>query len=191
MVAVLAAASAATFWGLKREYDDSENRWQPLMLAAQAGDEEAYKALLEDLTVALRAYLRHRFALEANLEDCVQECLIAIHKARHTYDASRPFRPWMFTIARHRTIDLLRAQPDHVPLDDIDAQPDRYDPALTIDTSSMLGSLSTSLREPLYLTKYMGLSNKECADRLGISEATVKIRVFRAIRRLRGTWNEA
>ena len=35
---------------------------------------------------------------------------MAIHLARHTYDPSRPFRPWMFAIVRHKTIDILRKQ---------------------------------------------------------------------------------
>ena len=43
-------------------------------------------------------------------DDVVQETLLTVHRARHTYDPSRPFRAWLRTIAERRAIDLLRRQ---------------------------------------------------------------------------------
>ena len=42
------------------------------------------------------------------LEDCVQESLAAVHKARDTYETARLFRPWLFAIVRYKTFDILR-----------------------------------------------------------------------------------
>ena len=66
------------------------------MAQAQRGDEEAYVRLLTELADMIKAYLLSRFGPLEILDDCVQEALIAIHKARHTYDPGRPIRPWVF-----------------------------------------------------------------------------------------------
>jgi RNA polymerase sigma-70 factor (ECF subfamily) len=42
------------------------------------------------------------------VEDVVQETLISVHKARHTYDPARPFAPWFYAIASHRVVDVFR-----------------------------------------------------------------------------------
>ena len=91
-----------------READES--RWSALMVSAQAGNSDDYRVLLEELGDVVHAFLASRFGHHDFIEDCVQEALMAIHLARHTYDPSRPFRPWMFAIVRHKTIDILRKQ---------------------------------------------------------------------------------
>ena len=85
-----------------------EARWSNWIAAANNGDKATYQQLLQEIAGATEAYVRHRFGNVMLLEDCVQESLLAIHNARHTYDSARPFRPWMFTIIRQKTIDLLR-----------------------------------------------------------------------------------
>jgi RNA polymerase sigma-70 factor, ECF subfamily len=42
------------------------------------------------------------------VDDLLQEILLSIHKSRHTYNNDRPFRPWVFTIAKFRLLDHLR-----------------------------------------------------------------------------------
>ncbi len=125
------------------------------------------------------------------LDDCVQESLLAVHQARHSYDPGRPFRPWLLAIVRHRTIDLLRRQAPAA--DSLEghgqtaAGPER-DVVARIDSARLLSVLSAKLREPLILTKFFGLSTRECATHLGISESVVKVRVHRAISQLRNRW---
>ena len=120
------------------------------------------------------------------LEDCVQECLIAIHKARHTYDPGRPFRPWMFTLVRHRMIDLLRkrncriqtaAGSEHAELDLGD--PDHI--LRLIDGVRVLESLQPDYREAVTLTKYAGMTTLEASRWLGISESAIKARLRRGL----------
>lgn len=160
------------------------------MALAQSGDETAYASLLTELAGVIRAYVISRFGRTEILEDCVQECLLAIHQARHTYNAERPFRPWLFAIVRHRTIDILRQTAGRERIPDFPrSETDTTDPAEALDNAKLLGVLSKNLRDALLLTKIQGLSTRECALRLGVSESVVKVRVYRGIRKLRATWN--
>ena len=91
--------------------DDYEAQLRPLWLRAQDGDEAAYRAALQRMAVRLRAYLRRRLqAWPDEVEDLVQETLLAIHLHRGTWEASLPVSAWMIAIARHKLIDLLRAK---------------------------------------------------------------------------------
>ena len=120
------------------------------------------------------------------VEDCVQECLIAIHDARHTYDPGRPFRPWMFAIVRHKTIDMLRKDSTRNRLEG-DAEPTwRDDAAISaMEASRLLGVLSDDHRNAVLLTKFWGFTVNESASRLGVSDNVIKVRVHRAISKMR------
>lgn len=157
------------------------------MVAAQQGDERAYARLLHELQDAIRAYLTARFGHSSLLDDCVQDCLLAVHRARHTYDAKRKFRPWLFAIVRNKMIDHLRKAR---PSQEVTADMRSYEPDLSAgrDGERLLGQLSSSLREALLLTRFVGLSTRECAVKLGVSESVVKVRVHRGIRKLRALW---
>ena len=92
------------------DYGADELRWAALMCSAQAGHEAAYRLLLEELSEVINRYLCSRFGHHHFIEDSVQDTLVAIHQARHTYDQRRRFRPWLFAIVRHKAIDTLRRQ---------------------------------------------------------------------------------
>jgi RNA polymerase sigma-70 factor (ECF subfamily) len=170
---------------------NDEAHWSELMQRSQAGDAPAYERLLTELGDAIARYLFHRFGAVDFADDCVQECLIAVHEARHTFMQGRPFRPWLFAVVRHRAIDMLRRERARSQLFDA-----RQDPALTaidpvgsaehqdrrMSAASVLASLSPHHQEALMLTKLMGFSIVEAAGRLGISEAAMKVRVHRATR---------
>ena len=64
-------------------------------MQAQQGDEAAYGSLLAELAGVIRGYLIGRFGPLESLDDCVQESLLALHEARHSYDGNRPFKPWV------------------------------------------------------------------------------------------------
>ena len=89
-------------------YADDDARWSSLMASAQSGDEASYRQLLAEVSGVVNRYVVARFGHQDFVEDCVQEVLLAIHGARHTYDARRPFRPWLFAIVRHKVVDTLR-----------------------------------------------------------------------------------
>lgn len=57
----------------------------------------------------MRAILRRRLVrLPDEVEDLVQESLLAIRNQRHTYDAGQPLTAWIHAIAKYKLIDLLR-----------------------------------------------------------------------------------
>ncbi|MEQ8485074.1 MAG: sigma-70 family RNA polymerase sigma factor [Pseudomonadales bacterium] len=165
-----------------------EARWAEWLRRAQHGDVTAYDAFLSEVAPMIRAYLRARFGAYDMLDDCVQECLIALHQARHTYDSRRPLRPWLFAIVRHRTIDVLRRADPMRGDDNVDVPAPTLDLDLQIDVARLIGQLSATLRESVVLTKLMGLSTRECAIRLGVSETVIKVRVHRGLRELRRLW---
>ena len=87
---------------------------------------------------------------------------------------------------RNRTIDVLRRAPREETVTDME-EPIVLDlePSAAIDAGRLLARLSGNLRETLVLTKIKGYSTKECAARQGVSESVVKVRVHRALRKLR------
>jgi len=172
---------------------NDEERWSALMVSAQSGNEPDYRFLLGELSVCISRYLYSRFGAHHFIEDCVQETLIAIHQARHTYDARRRFRPWLFAIVRHKAIDMFRRQRSQQQLATAQQELRMTDAAgqnispmeEDLAQGQLLLSLSPQYREAITLTKIIGMSNAEAAARLSISEGAVKVRVHRAISKLK------
>lgn len=168
--------------------DSDEARWAALMSRAQQGVESDYRQLLTELSRVIKYYLLSRIGQQHFVDDCVQESLIAIHQARHSYDPRRRFRPWLFAIVRHKAIDTLRRQRSQQQLarqQEVLQAESQQDPGREIDNNISQGRLMACLspehREALTLTKFIGLSNAEAASHLSISEGAVKVRVHRAI----------
>ena len=192
-VQLKAAPSCAAVSGYMTDNEDSatdEKRWAILMASAQAGNEEDYRTLLTELSRAIKHYLLSRIGSQHFIEDCMQDTLIAVHQARHTYDPRRRFRPWLFAIVRHKTIDTMRRQRSQQQLarqqEDILLQEHNTTEDLdsSITRGRLLDKLSPQHREALTLTRFIGLSNAEAAAQLHISESAVKVRVHRAIGKL-------
>ena len=89
---------------------EQEMRSAVLMRSAQAGDQTAYASLLVLLTSATRQFARARLGTVPWIDDVVQETLLAVHRARHTYDPGRPFAPWFYAVASSRMIDVIRRE---------------------------------------------------------------------------------
>src|SRR6266849_4182838 len=92
-----------------------EERLATLMRSAQGGDADAYAALMQELAVRLRQIVRHRrvFLEHADVEDLVQDVLLSVHAVRATYDATRPFLPWLLAFTRSRRADAARRYVRH------------------------------------------------------------------------------
>ena len=64
---------------------ERSRRRSALMARTQAGDQEAYRALLADIGPALQSFLRRRVSDQSEVEDALHDVWMALHRARHTY----------------------------------------------------------------------------------------------------------
>lgn len=180
----------------KAELDDVEEALRATLLLALAGDNEAYAAFLTRSSAHIRAYFRRRLAaFPDDVEDLVQETLLALHNQRHTYRPAQPLTPWLYAIARYKLIDLLRAQSPRraveVPLDpddetgahDIaDAQGGAVESRR--DLAKLLASLPDRHRLPIELVKIEGRTVAEAAAATGMSESAIKVGIHRGLKKL-------
>ena len=170
----------------------SEERLRNLLVLGLGGDEPAYHAFLQELSAHLRAFLRKRLVrLPDEVEDLVQESLLAIHNQRHTYDAGQPLTAWIHAIAKYKLIDLLRrrARRDLLtdPLDDefgLASAADTEAADARRDLGKLLEQLPERQRLPIVHTKLEGLSVAETARLTGMSESAVKVGVHRGLKAL-------
>ena len=169
-----------------------EIRLRQLFVNGLAGDSAGYHVFLKELSALLRAFLRKRLSqLPEDVEDLVQETLLAVHTHRHTYRQDLPLTAWVHTIARYKMVDFLRSRARHAalndPLDDeleIFGSFDSEAAEAKRDLSKLLQALPDRHRLPIVLMKLEGLSVKEAAHATGMSESAVKIGVHRGLKAL-------
>lgn len=177
---------------VEASFGDFESALKPLWLRAQAGDDAAYRQCLALLASRLRGYLKRRLAgLPDEVEDLVQETLLALHLQRGTYDPALPVSAWAVAIARHKLVDLWRRRGRrdslHDAIDDVDENllaVETHDGGARRDVEALLQSLPDAQRQAIVLTKLEGLSVAEAALRTGASESAIKVQVHRGLKRL-------
>lgn len=175
-----------------------ETQAAALMVRTQGGDTLAYAELLTVLANLGRRYARSRLGAVPWVEDVVQEALLSLHAARHTYDPRRPFAPWFYAILSSRLIDQVRKErrvrarevvAGAVP--DVAAAP----PAMRDETDfdlvkAALAALPARQREIVTAIKLRDESVRDVSRRLSMSESAVKVaahRAYQALRRLLGS----
>jgi RNA polymerase sigma factor (sigma-70 family) len=169
-----------------------------LMRSAQAGDGDAYRALLTAITPRIRRAVQARRAFlgAADVEDIVQEVLLSVHAVRATYDPARPFMPWLLAIVRHRLADAARHYARHtaheVPVEDVEVTFGAV--AANIDDEELgdvealahaIQALPAGQRQAIELLKLEELSLKEAAAATGSSVSALKVATHRALISLR------
>ncbi|RKP53601.1 sigma-70 family RNA polymerase sigma factor [Pararobbsia silviterrae] len=176
-----------------------ETHLRVLFLRGLDGDSAGYRQFLTELGAHLRGFLRRRLHdRAADVEDLVQEILLAVHNARHTYRADEPLTAWIHAIARYKLSDYFRARSRHEalndPLDDVFewlAAPDLEAAHAKRDVASLLEQLPDRQRLPIVHVKLEGRSVTETAKLTGMSESAVKVGVHRGLKalaaRIRGT----
>ena len=169
---------------------DGTFHWAELMRAANRGDAGAYRSLLGELTsmlrgMAARGFSRYGLGPE-DVEDVVQETLLAVHLKRHTWDERQPLLPWVRAIAQNKLIDSLRRRGHrvHVPIDDFsETLADDRQPADMngMDAERVLASLKGRQREIVLAISIQGDSARQVAERLGMKEGAVRVVLHRAL----------
>ncbi|MDJ1157933.1 sigma-70 family RNA polymerase sigma factor [Chelatococcus sp. SYSU_G07232] len=173
---------------------DREDEWAALMRAANVGDPAAYRRLLQGLAPVLRSIVRRGFARvgmtsAGEVEDVVQEALLAIHIKRHTWDPSAPIGPWVAAIARNKLIDNLRRRKQgvEVPIEEVaDSLPDgaKGEELSGREIDRLLAVLSEGQRAVVRAVSVEGASIQETARRLGMSDGAVRVALHRGLKAL-------
>jgi len=176
---------------------------ESLFVRGLDGDDRAYRAFLSLLTTYLRAFLRRQLSwVPGEVEDVLQECLLAIHNKRYSFDRKQPLDAWVNSIARYKLIDFLRRSDgldenegsdvwmqedgieafESVSLDTVDAK---------VDIRRLLDLLPPAQRLPIIHTKLDGLSVTEAAQATGMSESAIKVGVHRGLKALAAMLGES
>ena len=172
--------------------ESPEIRLKDLLVRGLEGDAAAYHVFLKELSAHLRGFLKRRLTrLPDQVEDLVQETLLALHNQRHTYDTAQPLTAWVHAIARYKLIDMLRRRAIHDalndPLDDdlqLVAHSDADAADARRDIGKLLARLPDAQRLPIIYTKLEGLSVTEAGVRAGMSVSAVKVGVHRGLKAL-------
>jgi RNA polymerase sigma-70 factor, ECF subfamily len=185
--------------GANRTVADNALTWSALMARAQDGDGLAYRRLLEEVTPYLRSLAARHRGLSGETEDTVQDILLTLHAARHTYDAGRPFGPWLLAIARRRIADRLRllgrraAETSLEPKHETISAPEPNLHALLSGRRGLreaIDRLPFGQRQAVRLLKLRGLSLKEAALESGTSTTALKAASHRGLKALRATFGK-
>ncbi len=173
------------------------------------GDTAAYRTLIERYHDDLLRFLTRLVGDRAAAEDLFQETFLQIHQSAHTFDTSRRFRPWLFTIAANKGRDHLRKRMRQrtvelsAPIGGSDGSTSFVDllevdvpsPDAAMDASEQdrlvqtaLSKLQPALREVLLLAYFQRLSYQQIAEDLGIPLGTVKSRMHAAVAAFARSW---
>lgn len=158
-----------------------------LMVASQKGDQQSYQVLLSEVQLWLERYFRRRCPPH-QMDDLVQEVMMAVHRKRATFDPQRAFLPWLAAIARYRWVDHLRKvyRNEEDTLEDFDAPEDSEEDAVLARMSleRLFVHLPEKQADVIEMVKIEGLSIREAADRSGQSESAVKVNIHRGLKKL-------
>lgn len=167
----------------------SEAQLKTRMLAGLDGDSKAHSDLLRAITPLLRAFFGRRMQNgSADVEDLVQDALIAVHTRRDSFDRERAFTPWLFSIARHKLVDHFRRSHRHQSIEGLEdiliSEGFEQSSNASIDIDRLLGTLPEKQARVIRETKLQGLSVAEVAARAGFGASDVKVSVHRGLKAL-------
>ena len=184
---------------------------EELLERFRRGQREAFGFLVRRYERELYGYLR-RYVGDGDLaEDVFQNTFLQLYTKIGKYEAGRPVRPWLYTIATHQAIDALRRQGRHQILS-LDQKREEQADGETNTLSALLETrgpgplehangqerqqlvrasverLPDFLRQVVLLAYYQGLKYREIADILDIPVGTVKSRLHAALVKLQEAW---
>jgi RNA polymerase sigma-70 factor (ECF subfamily) len=174
-------------------FDEQTEALASLLRQANAGNVACYRMFLEKLTPFVRGMARRGIGRIgtplADLEDAVQETLLAIHLKRHTWREDQPIGPWIGAITRYKLIDLARkyGRRKEIELDEhfelAAAEPDDHVlPDREMDR--LLSSIGETQRTIVQSISIKGISIREVAGMMNMTEGAVRVALHRGLKAL-------
>lgn len=169
---------------------ERDAKWAALLRQANGGDRSAYALWLKDITPVLRGIIRARHGGTADdCEDILQISLIAIHEKRHTWRDGDPVGPWIYAIARYKTIDALRARRRNptTGFDGAEAEISDEtvsDPTFGHDLDRLLLHLDPATAAIVRRIKLEGYTAEEVGATTGMTPGAVRVALHRALAHL-------
>lgn len=160
------------------------------MLKGLAGSARDQLELMRTIRPLLATFFGRRLGSDpGEVEDLVQEVLLAMHERRASYDRSRPFTPWLFAIARYKLIDHYRRFPRrHEPIDRLEdilaGEGFQSSCEARMDVSALLRTLPEKQARAIRDTRLREMTAADAARAGGVSESAVKVSAHRGIRAL-------
>jgi RNA polymerase sigma-70 factor (ECF subfamily) len=181
---------------LTAQNQKQSDEWQEWAVAAQGGDKRAYANLLNALAPYIRNVIVKSLSNQDAAEDIAQEVLISIHKSLASYQADRPFKPWLMAIVNFRRTDYLRKyySQRQDKMATIDDNPEFLASNVTNPTNlgelkdieSALDTLPDQQQRIFKMIKIQGFTAQEVANELDMNESAVKVSAHRTMKKLQG-----
>jgi RNA polymerase sigma-70 factor, ECF subfamily len=166
--------------------------FRTLFISGNAGHEGDYHQFLTELSRYLRGYLSRKLPQHLeDIEDIVQEVLLAVHNARHTWRPEDPLSAWIHGITRYKLTDFFRNHYRHDAImvftdsyEDIFASTRNYtdEAHARRDITHLLKELPDKQRRSIQCVKLEGLSVSETATVTGFSESVIKVSIHRGLK---------
>jgi RNA polymerase sigma-70 factor (ECF subfamily) len=164
-----------------------------LVIAALAGDNRAFTEIMRKHKDAVYRFVRQYVGDADEAYDLVQETFVAAWSALSGFDKDKPLSAWLRRIALNKCRDWTRRRKVRrffFAAESINSSPREIASPTPADNSAQeiqlaaldagLAALPQSLKEPLLLTLFEGLSHKEAARVLNVSPKAIETRLYRA-----------
>jgi len=185
---------------------------EQLLTEYRSGNRQAFQDLMGRYSGELMHFLTRFLGSRAAAEDVYQDTFLQIHLSAETFDPSRRFKPWLFTIAANKARDYHRKHSRHSALslsesvgEDGGGQrfvdllnagiPEPDEPLAEAErrrvVRGVVDDMPSHLREILLLAYFQKMSYNQIADTLGIPLGTVKSRLHSAVASFAEAWEAA
>ncbi len=187
---------------------------EDLLTRFRKGEKEAFGILLRRYERELYGYLHRYLGNSVLAEDVFQNTFLQVFLKSGQYEAGRPVRPWLYTIATHQAIDALRRNGRHQavslervrdessgqevkgliemlqssepgPLEQLSAEERQQRVRASVD------QLPDAYRQVVVLAYYQGMKYRDIAEILDIPVGTVKSRLHAALMKLQEAWHQS
>lgn len=165
---------------------------QATVALAQGGDREAFGELYDAYVKKIYATIYYKTHHKETAEDLTSATFFKALNKIGSFDVTKPFGPWLYSIARNTVTDHYRSARSVVPIEDAWDLPDDADVLQDADmrfkmreVREHMRSLTSLQREIITLRLWEGLSYREIGEIMSVSEGNAKVVFSRAIQKLR------